>query len=176
MVSVGNGEEASKLQGQQSYTLTTRYFASQARGAYIVERRFMEITKNKSQGSRIYDIEGIATNLTSYGGGLGARTGLYQVQSTHLSNLGMKGRRQKNNNEASFKPNTLGEVGITINSRIRRLTPLECERLMGWADNHTKYGIDEKGNKVEISDNQRYKMCGNGVVSTVIRELVKLIA
>jgi len=48
---------------------------------------------------------------------------------------------------------------------IRRLTPLECERLMGWPDDHTKYDADEK----VIPDTQRYKMCGNGVASPVAR-------
>lgn len=46
---------------------------------------------------------------------------------------------------------------------IRRLTPLECERLMGWPDEHTKYDADGK----VIPDTQRYKMCGNGVASPV---------
>ena len=44
---------------------------------------------------------------------------------------------------------------------IRRLTPLECERLMGWPDNHTKYNSEDK----VVPDTQRYKMCGNGVAS-----------
>ena len=57
--------------------------------------------------------------------------------------------------------------------RIRKLMPIECERLMSWSDNHTKYGINEKGEKVEISDNQRYKMCGNGVVSNVVKAIVE---
>ncbi len=56
---------------------------------------------------------------------------------------------------------------------IRRLTPIECERLMSWKDNWTKWGIDDKGNKVEISDSQRYKMCGNGVVSNVVKDIMK---
>ena len=46
---------------------------------------------------------------------------------------------------------------------IRRLTPLECERLMGWPENHTLYRADGKTNP----DSTRYKMCGNGVVSNV---------
>ena len=45
---------------------------------------------------------------------------------------------------------------------VRRLTPLECERLMGWPDNHTSQGINGV-----ISDSQRFKMCGNGVASPV---------
>ena len=62
-----------------------------------------------------------------------------------------------------------------IKGKIRRLTPKECERLMSWPDDYTKYGINEKGEKVEISDTQRYKMCGNGVVSKVVSELIKLL-
>jgi site-specific DNA-cytosine methylase len=46
---------------------------------------------------------------------------------------------------------------------------------MSWQDDWTKYGTDEKGNRVEISDSQRYKMCGNGVVSNVVRELAKIM-
>ena len=80
--------------------------------------------------------------------------------------------------------------------RIRKLMPVECERLMGWADDWTKWGrlndcsrCDGKGKiyeasngtqpqecpncKIEISDSQRYKMCGNGVVSNVVKEIVK---
>jgi DNA (cytosine-5)-methyltransferase 1 len=47
--------------------------------------------------------------------------------------------------------------------QVRRLTPVECERLMGWADNHTLPRADGKQN----ADTTRYKMCGNGVASPV---------
>jgi len=46
---------------------------------------------------------------------------------------------------------------------VRRLTPTECERLMGWPDGWTRWADDG----TEIADSQRYKMCGNGVVSNV---------
>lgn len=59
-------------------------------------------------------------------------------------------------------------------SRIRRLTPVECERLMSWDDNHTKYG-DFDGVVKEISDSQRYKMCGNGVVSKVVESIYGIL-
>jgi len=65
--------------------------------------------------------------------------------------------------------------GIFDGKAIRQLTPLECERLMGWPDNWTKYGIDEKGNIVELSDNARYNLIGNGVVPQVVREIVRHI-
>jgi DNA (cytosine-5)-methyltransferase 1 len=47
--------------------------------------------------------------------------------------------------------------------QVRRLTPVECERLMGWPDNHTLLRVDGKENL----DTTRYKMCGNGVASPV---------
>ena len=58
--------------------------------------------------------------------------------------------------------------------RIRRLTPIECERLQGFPDDWTKYG-KEKG---LISDSQRYKMCGNAVTVDVVKavaERIKLV-
>jgi DNA (cytosine-5)-methyltransferase 1 len=48
---------------------------------------------------------------------------------------------------------------------VRRLTPRECERLMGWPDDHTRYAADG----TEIADTRRYRMCGNGVVAPVAR-------
>lgn len=59
---------------------------------------------------------------------------------------------------------------VSENYRIRRLTPTECERLMGLPDGWTSKGIID-GQEVEISDTQRYKMCGNGVVVNVIRAI-----
>jgi DNA (cytosine-5)-methyltransferase 1 len=43
---------------------------------------------------------------------------------------------------------------------VRRLTPRECERLMGWPDDWTRYRDDG----TEIKDGPRYRLCGNGVV------------
>jgi DNA (cytosine-5)-methyltransferase 1 len=44
-----------------------------------------------------------------------------------------------------------------IDYAVRRLTPLECERLMGWPDDHT----------AGQADSHRYKQCGNGVAAPV---------
>lgn len=48
---------------------------------------------------------------------------------------------------------------------IRKLTEIECERLMGWADDHTRFRADG----TETRSAQRLKMCGNGVASPVAR-------
>jgi site-specific DNA-cytosine methylase len=45
--------------------------------------------------------------------------------------------------------------------QVRRLTPTECERLMGWPDGWTA------PDGLKSSDARRYKACGNGVVANV---------
>jgi DNA (cytosine-5)-methyltransferase 1 len=52
---------------------------------------------------------------------------------------------------------------------VRRLTPLECERLMGWPDNHTL----TKADGTIQADTHRYKQCGNGVASPVAQWIAK---
>lgn len=49
----------------------------------------------------------------------------------------------------------------SINTSIRRLTPLECERLQTVKDNYTNH----------VSDSQRYKMLGNGWTVDVIAHI-----
>ena len=48
---------------------------------------------------------------------------------------------------------------------VRRLTPLECERLQGFPDNWTKIGewTDSKGKKHKESDRPRYQAIGNSI-------------
>jgi site-specific DNA-cytosine methylase len=47
-------------------------------------------------------------------------------------------------------------------SRIRKLTPIECERLQTVKENYTNH----------VSDSQRYKMLGNGWTVDVIRHIL----
>lgn len=54
---------------------------------------------------------------------------------------------------------------------VRRLTPRECERLMSWPDDWTRW--DDKGN--EFADGPRYRMAGNGVVSNVAKWIARRI-
>jgi hypothetical protein len=63
--------------------------------------------------------------------------------------------------KSSQQPPSVSPPGLAV----RRLTPLECERLMGWPDDHTRWTADGK----EQADTNRYKQCGNGVASPVAR-------
>lgn len=48
---------------------------------------------------------------------------------------------------------------------VRRLTPLECERLQGFPDHWTDIGewVDSKGKKHKDADSPRYKALGNSI-------------
>jgi len=71
-------------------------------------------------------------------------------------------------------PDGDGRPAILEDMRIRRLTPTECERLMGLEDGWTAKGFID-GEEVEISDTQRYKMCGNGVVVNSVDYIYSLL-
>jgi site-specific DNA-cytosine methylase len=55
------------------------------------------------------------------------------------------------------------EFGIVEGSKIRSLTPLECERLQGFPEGWTE----------GVSDTQRYKQLGNAVTVPVIEEIAR---
>lgn len=52
-----------------------------------------------------------------------------------------------------------------IGNAIRRITPLECERLQGWPDNHTLHRADG----TTQPDTTRYKQIGNGITANVAK-------
>lgn len=52
-----------------------------------------------------------------------------------------------------------------VNKKIRRLTPLECQRLQGFPDDFY--------DGIEMSDTQKYKQMGNAVTVNVVEYIVK---
>ena len=65
---------------------------------------------------------------------------------------------------------TKGRHGVLCEGRIRRLTPRECLRLQGWADDRIDAVLAIQ------SDNQAYKQAGNGVTVNVIEAIGRRIA
>ena len=57
---------------------------------------------------------------------------------------------------------------------VRMLTEVECERLQGFPDNYTRYGIYD-GEKKEIAKIHRYALLGNAVSVPVVREVAARI-
>lgn len=54
--------------------------------------------------------------------------------------------------------------------RLRRLTPIDCERLQGYPDNWTAEGIFDNEKK-QIADTHRYEMLGNAVSVPVVKAI-----
>lgn len=65
--------------------------------------------------------------------------------------------------EPMFTLTATDRHAVAAGAVVRRLTPLECERLMGWPDGWTRYA---EGGR-EQADTHRYKQIGNGVASPV---------
>lgn len=63
-----------------------------------------------------------------------------------------------------------GNAVITENVRIRKLTPRECLRLMGWTDEQI-----EKIESAKVSSTQQYRQAGNGIVVQVLEAIFKAL-
>ena len=63
-----------------------------------------------------------------------------------------------------------GNAVITENVRIRKLTPRECLRLMGWKDEQIDTIVAAK-----ISGTQQYRQAGNGIVVQVLEAIFKAL-
>ena len=88
---------------------------------------------NGGQGQRIYSVHGKSVTLSANGGGQGAKTGLHKIDLPDGDYI------------------------------IRKLTPVEAERLQTLPDNYTE----------GISKTQRYKCIGNGWTVDVIAHILK---
>ena len=64
----------------------------------------------------------------------------------------------------ALRANASKSSHAVVSATVRRLTPMECERLQGFPDSWTKF--DAEGN--EVTDGHRYKQMGNAVAVPVV--------
>jgi len=115
-----------------------------------------ELTQGVNQADRIYDKTGLSPTLPTSGGGRHEPKIGVAIQDHEL-----KFKEMATTLDANYYKgldNHQGRTGILDNFRIRKLTPLECERLQGFPDGWTE----------GLSNTQRYKCLGNAVTTTVI--------
>ena len=168
------------------------------------------LSREFSQGQRIYSSDGISQTLAGNAGGQGGKTGLYELPNNIsvneealsdyaqpkqdytkcdycgnvyrrsfkkcprcLNNKNLPHTAQALQTDGQLRSgSSFGTDNPQSSRNIRRLTPIECERLQGFPDNWTKYG-NMDGKQVEISDSQRYKCCGNAVTTNVITAIME---
>ena len=182
-----DNKQVNELQRQQANTctLTTRYEAG-GNGSYIAERKLNAQEIRVSSATKIgYELatEGDSVNLSvptskTRRGRVGK--GVAQTLDTHCNQAVIAAQRGRQNGQSleiqkENHTNTITSVSKDnyvledkYDNKIRRLTPIECERLQGFPDNWTKFG-----NEGEISDTQRYKMCGNAVTVDVVKAVAE---
>jgi len=96
------------------------------------------------------------------------RTGKKEQDGDRIQNIEMQREDASNSLTNIQKDNLLGDY-----DRLRRLTPIECERLQGFPDDWTAKGLNDKDEVVDISDTQRYRQLGNAVTVNVVRAIVE---
>ncbi len=119
-------------------------------------------TKKNSQGDRVYtEGEKSCTLNASSGGTAGKGNLLFGCITPDRIEKRQNGQRF-NDGTKFYTLTAQDKHGILIEGYIRKLTPIECERLQTLPDNYTE----------GISDTQRYKCLGNGMTNEVIKHIL----
>jgi DNA (cytosine-5)-methyltransferase 1 len=120
------------------------------------------------------------SNTTGNGFGICTDTAYTLDQTTSRQAIMSSGRSisgpiMRNSGEKQFTNNqdvSGGEYFVLNGQKLRRLTPLECERLMGFPDGWTEYGADGR----HIADAKRYAALGNSVAIPCVDFVMRGIA
>ena len=78
--------------------------------------------------------------------------------------------------DANYFKGPDGKRSVLLTNDLRNATPLECERLMTFPDNFSKFGLTLDKKVVSIADTNRYRAIGNSWSVDIIVEFLKKIA
>lgn len=117
-----------------------------------------------SQSRRVYAIHGKSVTLCGDAGGGAAKMGQYLFGCLTPDKINKRQEGQRFNTGAKFYTLTAQDRhGVLVEGYIRKLTPVECERLQTLPDGYTE----------GISDARRYRALGNGWTVDVITHILK---
>jgi len=162
----GEISKDTNVQGREqlSSTITSTYWKGRGGGRTAIQ----QLNNPTHSNNRIYGEDGISPALNTAQGG-NRQPKIRAVLTPDRPEKRQNGRRFKEDGEPSFTLTGQDIHGVADGIKIRRLTPIECCRLQGFPDDWNEWGIDEKGEKVKMSDTQRYKQMGNAVTTNVIK-------
>lgn len=142
-----------------------------------VERGKVGYFGKDSQANRVYYIHDKAVTLCGSAGGGAAKMGQYLFGCITPDRVNKRQNGQRFNEGHKFYTLTVQDRhGVLVEGYIRKLTPVECERLQTLESGFTANGIDSKtGKVVPISSTQRYKALGNGWTVDIIAHILKNI-
>lgn len=179
---IGNSDKfgnSTKEAGEEAFTLT---------GLYAIKK---ELEENKSRwGDHFKTGEDISPTLVAMGESDVSKiivptrasqpngTIVHSLQTRNPDRPSLKknphagGSGHISKEEETYCLDTGNTQALQIeDTKIRRLTPIECERLQAFPDNWTQKGINNQGQEVIISDGQRYKLMGNALTTTIVRTI-----
>lgn len=141
------------------------------------------VANTNAQANRVYSPDGKSATLTACAGGSGGKTGLYVLPPKAGRIVGRRtdkdGKRIDNDETVEYKQRvevraddkcstltTVTKDNVIVQEKsIRRLTPKECERLMGLPDGYTE----------GISMTARYKAVGNAFHVEIMKWILQFI-
>lgn len=135
--------------------------------------------KNRENISRVYDADSLCPTITAGGGGHhevkivvpeATKKGYAiaeQGDSIDIAYINQNKRRARGDKERAHTITTSPQIGTLTEHGVRKLTPRECWRLMGFTDSDF-----DKAQEV-CSDTQLYKQAGNSIVVQVLEGILK---
>ena len=113
---------------------------------------------------RVYEDGIVPTVVARYGTGGGNVPMVYPIQGTVIGRSDYAGPQGKgySDDETMFTLTKTDVHAVAENKTVRRLTPIECERLQGFPDDWTS----------GQADSNRYKQMGNAVAVPVVEWVV----
>ena len=135
--------------------------------------------KNRENISRVYDSNSLCPTITAGGGGHheikiivpeATKKGYAIAEkgdSIDIAYINQNKRRARVDKERAHTITTSPQIGTLTEHGVRKLTPRECFRLMGFSD-----GDFDKAQAI-CSDTQLYKQAGNSIVVQVLEGILK---
>ena len=123
--------------------------------------------KSTHQAGSIYDKEGLSPTLDVMQDGW-RQPSIIQIGNYMPSNHDASRIVDSEGIAPTVKENHGTVTATNINLRIRKLTPKECWRLMGFSDEDFK-----KAQNIPTSNTQLYKQAGNSIVVNVLEKIFK---
>lgn len=182
VASRGRGEKGNTSQHlEPNFSGATNTITSVQKDNYIVEPKRSAYERNFGSKGKILDTEKLAPTLQAAMGGGGGNTPLVPIKTANKKGYDFaqdgdgidlqypesNTRRGRVGHGVSKTIMTGDLMGVIQNYRIRKLTPKECWRLMGFDDSDF-----EKAEKVN-SNSQLYKQAGNSIVVNVLEAILR---
>ena len=135
--------------------------------------------KNRENISHVYDVDSLCPTVTAGGGGHheikiivpeATKKGYAVAEkgdSIDIAYINQNKRRARVDKERAHTITTSPQIGTLTEHGVRKLTPRECWRLMGFTDS------DFDKAQAVCSDTQLYKQAGNSIVVQVLEGILK---